>query len=483
MNNSKLVVTLQKLRPSDWKRFLDFLASPYHNRQGRLLELAKHLQDCLDSGRPDLLERHYLHQLLFDDKPFRLQAIKDQFSALQKLVRRFLALEHFREIPIQEKLFTLQQAQNRQMAALRRQQARSIEKLLSVSSEESEHTSVLQYQFLEREKEHLLQRRDRRSASQLLRQQINQLDAFYWKERLRLSAEWLSLDQVLQQKTSTAPLQEGWIALARELPHVQELSSVQLYSAIIAMLSRPFPDSEPFFLELIEGLQAGHLSNSSPTEIHSFFLFALNYCTARINSGNSRYYEYLFQLYEQMVAQELLLRQGALSQWTFINIVATGCHLQKFEWTLAFIHNHYTLLPTEQQLNALNYNLALLFFYQKAYDQALEYLPQVQYTDPYYALNSRVLQIRIFFEKQEWLLLDSLLERLRIYLLREKAIPAKRKQEVNELMRFTRQLAQLIEQPKGEQSKNTDLEVLRNEITAARVVMHRDWLLGVAKGR
>ena len=187
------------------------------------------------------------------------------------------------------------------------------------------------------------------------------------------------------------------------------------------------------------------------------------------------YYKSRFSIYELLDLHGRLIQNDTLSQWSFLNMVATACNLKKFKWVEIFIQNYLSYIPIHQQANVLAYNLALLSFYQKQFDQTIEHLHKVTFTDPYYSLNSRVLELRVFYEKQEWIVLDSLFERFRIYLLRNKDLSKQRKQGSQYFLKLMKLLAQLAQATVGER-QNKALFLL-DKIKNSKQLMHRTWLL------
>ena len=70
----------------------------------------------------------------------------------------------------------------------------------------------------------------------------------------------------------------------------------------------------------------------------------------------------------------------------------------------------------------MNYNLVDLYYYKKELGKALEYLHKVEYSDVFYALNSKEMLLKIYYEMNEEEALHNLLASFRIYLKRNKLI-------------------------------------------------------------
>ena len=81
----------------------------------------------------------------------------------------------------------------------------------------------------------------------------------------------------------------------------------------------------------------------------------------------------------------------------------------------------------------MNFNLARVSWYKKKYDDVLSYLNQVLYNDVWYNLNARTLLLAAYYELDEILPLESLLQSFNAWVRREKALTKVKKSEFKHL--------------------------------------------------
>ena len=148
-----------------------------------------------------------------------------------------------------------------------------------------------------------------------------------------------------------------------------------------------------------------------------------------------------------------------------------GLRLGDFDWVKNFIFDYQHQLDEKYRENAVSFNLANLYFYQKEYGEVLKLLQTVEYEDPSYNLNSKAILIATYFELEEIDSLTSLLASFDIYLRRNKEIPENRKQHYLNLIRFTRSLMRLAP------TETTELQKLRKKIDNTDGVVNKEWLL------
>ena len=220
------------------------------------------------------------------------------------------------------------------------------------------------------------------------------------------------------------------------------------------------------------GLLEKHGDLFPRNEAEFIYTTALNYCIKKLNQGSHQFLEEYFNVFVILLEKELLITDGELSPWHFRNIVTAALRLGKFEWTANFIKDSQSLLPASMKDNAVSFNLAMLYFYQKKHDKVIELLRSVEYDDLSYNLNSKSMLLQTYYELDEIEPLYSLMETFRTYLNRHKNFPASRRAPYLNLIKFTRQLTKIMPGDKEAIAKlKSDIEETKD---VASIVWLRD---------
>lgn len=197
---------------------------------------------------------------------------------------------------------------------------------------------------------------------------------------------------------------------------------------------------------------------------------ALNYCRRRINEGKKEFLTEYLEIYRFGLDRNLVFDDGKIDPLQFRNTILIALRHGDYEWTESYIENYQNRLPEKQRANAVNYNSATLYFYQKKYDDALGFLRDVEYENTTYNLNSKTMLLAIYYETGEGDVLDSLFDSTIAYLNRHKEIPEINRQAYRNLVLFTRRLTRLL--PGDERG----VEQLRADLAEQRYVASRPWL-------
>jgi hypothetical protein len=136
-----------------------------------------------------------------------------------------------------------------------------------------------------------------------------------------------------------------------------------------------------------------------------------------------------------------------------------------------FIHEYNIRLDEKYRDNAVTFNLAQLYFYKKDYPGVIAQLSQVEYEDITYNLNSKTLLMASYFELDELDALNSLLDTFRVYLNRNKKIPATRRKHYLNTISIVRKLARIRPGEKKE------IEKLHQEIEATQGIVSKNWII------
>ena len=145
--------------------------------------------------------------------------------------------------------------------------------------------------------------------------------------------------------------------------------------------------------------------------------------------------------------------------------------LGEYEWAENFLNQYGDKLPIDFRKNALSYNRALIFFYQKKYDKVISLLHSVEYDDLVYNLSSKSMLMAIYYEQDEYDALYFLADAFKAYLNRHKDINEKMRFNYMNYILFVRKLTKIMP------GDNKGIDSLRQEIKEAKGVASERWLI------
>lgn len=439
MKSSKLISALSHLSPKECKRFEAFIHSPFFNKNKRIQCLLQQLLKYSPAFEHPKLSKEELHAHCFVGSAYDEYQINNLFSALLQLLYRFLAQLQLEQDAPKEKEWLIAALLEREMHTHIPAQAKRLEKLLAKNGKQSFQHFQQQYQlsdYLDR----FFLTQGNRGFDPHLQTKSDQLDRHYICNKLRIACDMVSRNTVVNASYECHFLEDLQLAMEQEGLAVQEEPAIQIYQSCLQMLQIGATDDAYFQLK---ELLKQHLSIFPQEELRVLYNFALNFCVKRINSGNTRFYQEVLEVYRVLLEEKIILKNGYLTQWSFINIVTAGIRLQDYGWTEAFIHEHKSYLLPDQQANVSAYSLSSLHFEKEQYAAALQTLQGVEFTDAFYHMAAKIIQLKSYYILEEDEALLALIEASKKYLRRNKRLSTYQIQSNSHFVKLLLQLYQL----------------------------------------
>ncbi|MEO1517968.1 MAG: hypothetical protein AAFV95_23300 [Bacteroidota bacterium] len=474
MKNSRLLSYLKELNPKERKRFRDFVFSPYFNKNQKVRQLCEQLLRLAPAWDDKKLDRQLLYKALFPTEAFHKGRFNNLVSDLLHLLYDFLAQSRLETRPQLQRHLLLDEL-------LRRELHRDIERLARGYSQLQRQTKLRhidfyldEYQLYEKLDRHFFSK-GVRTYDENLQQKNDALDRFYLLSKLRMAADMTSRNLVVGSAYECHWLPDLLRHYSRWEGGGEERAVFEIYHQVLQMLQGK--EGEKAYGQA-KRLVVAHHHLFPQEELREVYIFILNYCIRQINSGNSRYFRELLDLYKAMLDSEVVFRNGYMPQWTFKNISTAGIRLKEFEWTEQFILRYQEQLLAEERPNAIAFNLAALYYAQKDYPRALSQLHNVEFINASYHLGAKLIQLKSYYELDESEAFLALIEASKKYISRNRQLSEHAKNANLNFLHFIRRLFQLkssqyrlrtVEFKKKERALSERLEQLQP-------LANKDWL-------
>lgn len=465
MENSKLYSLLTSLDKYEQNSCRKYIVSPYFNKNDNLVILYDSLIDHVNSARSKDLEKEWLWDKLNPSEAYNDVRFRKYCSDLLKLIEGFLAQQIYENDPLRRATFLIEAVGKRKISKLVNSTLSTARRISDKSDLRSAKFYFHQYQ-IEKNYYDLLEFEANRFVKSNIEETAKYLDHFYIAEKLRMYCAVLNQRSLISQEYQLLLIEEI-LSYLKELDLEDIPPPIALYYQVV--LTTIDSENLDHYFKLKSLLQE-HGLKFPKQEALQLYYSAINYCIRRINKSDQKFLEESFQLYNELIENEIIFINDELSPWDFKNIIVLALRLGKYQWTEGFILNYNHKLPEVSRENAVTYNLAQLYFYQKRYDKVIEQLQNVEYEDVSYNLNSKSMLIATYYEMDEIEPLYSLFESFRAYLNRHKDISNERRKNYSNLIRITKKLTKLS--PGDEKA----LEKIKAEMIQTKNIASANWL-------
>ena len=394
MNQNKLTAILGTLNQQELQKFDKFLRSPFFNENSDLSKLFDFLWEAAKKQEHQffLPDKEELWAKVFRKKPYQDATFRRMTSELTRLTLEFLAISRFRENALGPSIYSLQATREPQLKKHFEGVLRQITQIQAQSSLQEplyywQNTQIALLRHQQQEQDP-----NKPTHFEYLEKADYQLDCLYYCQKLKNYSDNLGYRKSLAIQSEVS-LPDGFLDKLAQSELLQEPLIKAYFLVAHTML---FPDKEGYFQDL-KGLIEQDGSLIAKNELRIVFIHLLNYCIlTKINAGETRYFQEIFSLYKTALQQEIIFEKGLLNPNHYKNIITVGLQVKAFDWVEEFTKTYTPKLPIELQKNALNFNLANIYFEKKDFQKVIEQLREVEYENLSYALGSKIILLKTY---------------------------------------------------------------------------------------
>ncbi len=473
MHNSKLLLLFKSLDKPKLKKLTDFSKNPYFNTNDKVSLLIKYIIKYAPDFEHDALSKAKCFKSIFPKEKFNDSKLRKVMSRTFKLVEQFILYQEIEQKEHLQEAILTQYYRVHNIDSLFGQKAKSWEqKNESLRIEEQyfqqyelayEQSNILSKQVLKK-----INKQDKIDYYNKLYETIQSLQHFFFFRILYL----YSTLQVYAFSINIATPKEEILTLIEQIDEniLKEHPFILFYYKTLLMLIHEDNDEHYQHLRQL-------LGNYKFEEKDKFFIVQLYktlelYCVRKIKRGEDEYYKELFELYMYELAHNLTFIEGDFMPVKYRNIVTAGLKVNQFDKVTEFIQTYSHQLPKELSEDLSNYSMSLVYFFQKEYEKALEFLHQVDNKgDLILKINIKRTLIMIYYELDEIDALDSSMNAFRTGMSRDEHVSNHRK---TSNQNFINVLYRLINTQLNDVEK---LRKIKAELETEKIIEERAWLL------
>jgi hypothetical protein len=461
MEKSKLVQLLLTFSKEELRELAKFAAAPFFNPRPEALKLLHILEKTFLAGKVLPPKEQVFHQL-FDQEKFDDHRVRMAMTALLQTAEKYLAVRDFLsdKSACQLRLSRVMRAKNLSAHAQAALQSGS-----HALEHRSERNAEYQFDFYQFQEEKYRATLDTPAASEADLQALSdQLDAAVLSRKL-----WQGCFLLAHQARYNAVCDFGF--LDQILPFAEKYShlpAVSVYWNCYRALTQPFEKQyfKAFKADLLE-----HDALFPPGELRDLYILAINFCTRRYNEGDQSFLRDQFDLYKIGFDKNYFRSEGVLSRFTYLNAATIGLVLREFEWVEILIKQQREHLAPAHRDSLFSFNMARLEYQKGNYGAALLLLQKAAYKETMLALAAKTIQLKIYYETDEYDLLESHLQAIAAFIRRKKVMGYHRENYLN-LLHFVRKLMEL--NPFSAKEK----KAFHEAVEQAKPLAEKEWLLG-----
>ncbi len=460
MEKSKLAQLLLTFSKEELRDLAKFAATPFFNPRPEAAALLKLFTKTVLAGKV-LPNKEQVFRYIFDKEQFDDHRVRMAMTALLQTTEKYLAVQDFLndkpayQLRLNQLLYTRSLPAHASTAwqngseALKRQEVRNAE---------------YHYDFYKFQEEKFRVTIDTPEAGAADLQALSdQLDVAVLSRKL-----WQGCFLLAHQARYNATCDFGF--LNQILPFAEkhlDLPAISIYYHCYQALTKP---SEGQHFQAFKKELLAHDALFPPDELRDLYILAINFCTRRYNEGDHSFLRDQFDLYKIGFGKNYFLSEGVLSRFTYLNAATSGLMLREFGWVEDLIKNHRQHLEPAYQESLFSFNMARLEYHKGNFGEALQLLQRAEYKEIMLSLAAKTIQLKIYYEMDEFDLLESHLQAISAFIRRKKVMGYHRANYLT-LVQFVRKLLEL--NPLNKKEK----QAFREAVEQAKPLAEKEWLL------
>jgi len=459
---SEIVRSLSKKEIRDLQKWLQ---SSAHNQRQDVVRLFDYLTKTLTNS-DESAEKEVAWQVVFPAQPYDDAYMRQVMYFLLKAIEEYLLFVDYTSDRVQYQIGLTRIYRRRKLEKAYAQAHR-----LGVQNLEGQplrnNYYLLNKFFLEQE-ESEWKMTNAQNAPVNLQETGDALEKWFAVEKLQICNEMLAHRNIYSTASYDMGLLEDTLSYFKRKNFLAEPAIGIHYYAYMSITD---PVEEQFF-EQFENLILNSSERSfNDTEVRTFYMTALNYCTGKVNQGILDYCYRALVFYRSGMEKGILLENNTINRYIFGNAVAFAVKVGEFDWAEKFVYDFQHLLEEKYCISTVNFNLSRIYFEKGDYDKAQELLTRFEYDYMYLNIIAKTMLLKIYYEKEETDALESLLESMRIYLQRKEALDPTRKVAYKNLISLMKKLVNRNPYSKSQSDK------IRNLIETTQPLAEKEWLL------
>ncbi len=450
------------LSAKELTNFGEYLGLKAFNRKGEFKAVYEHLS-VIKAIDFEKMDRELLFKIMFPNRPFDDQYLRNTCFKLQQLLQKFLLIEKIDLRRFSEQNTLLEIFRERELDDLFQQHLRKIKT-------GQDRQPLRDYSFYQ-QKFALLDTEDAYTVSQLRSQPTHfqeadkALEYHFILRKLRQACNLLGHQNLHSVEYDFGLLDQ--VLKYMETKKLDQKPVLDLYYNCYFSLAEPEEDAYFFKFRDLLSTQGNLLSLTETSEL---YLRLLNQYIRRINQGQNEYLEEVFDLYRSGIAQGYLMEGQYISRFIYRNAVFSGLKLKRFPAVFEFIHKYKNKLDKTYRDSTFYFCLTKYHYALGDLDAAVDLLEQYDYKDLISNLAAKTMLARIYYEREEHAVLEYFLISFTAFVKRKKGLGYHRASFLN-FISILKKMTRLRDYDPEARKK------LAERVASTNPLTERNWLL------
>ncbi len=477
MISSKAIDLVLTFSEEEFRKFGLYVNSPYFNNENIQVKFYTILKKYYPNFENRNFEKEKVFAKLYPGKKYNDGVMRNILSGMLGLAEEFLTIQNLQENEFNSKISLMRELSDRRMEKLFEKAEIEAQDILDKREAKNDSYYYDSYLLLSEQRSNKLKHKSSLYNTELfLTEMSNNLTISFLINILKSSTHMANTNlRMFQFDYNVSLVNELELYLDKESEKYKDITYIQYYYNAFK-LAKTKEEKYFFALKLIADSDYEKLTIS---EKGSIFTLLTNYCYYKINKGEISFRKEHFLIYKEKIERgDYKGEMHFLSHIQYLNVVITGLDAGEITWVEGFIERYKSELDNINMENTYNFSHALVNYYHKNYNEALNRAANVKTDDLSYKHQLKSFYLKIYYDMDETESFYSHVDSYKHFLTNEKHIPAATRDVLANYVLFTKKLFD-IKQNKTE--KDFEFFKIKKEIAENTLLVNKQWLLEKAE--
>ncbi len=470
MRESKLTEMVKGISPAEFKRFGEFLNSPYHNKSRKIIQLYELINFSYDEFDANTITNEKIAKAIFSGEGDKDQNVRTLISTFTSLLEEFLIVEELNNNALHGKTFLLKSLRDRNILKTFDMVSKEITEIQQKDFNRNTDYYYNEFTFKETWLNYHGEDLDM-DLDKSYQDMSDNADHLFIVTKLKV------LNTVISRKIlSGISIHKTYWAVENILKYIEkniddiEKNHPIIYSEFKILMMVLEPDTVKHFHDLEKHVFL-NIAKYNEEELEQVYYSLSNYCVNKIALGEDKFVNELYKIHSNFEKTGFYAKNKNLQYTDFIGVIICGLNMKHMKWVEHFFETYKGNIASEVKRDTINLSSALIAFQNKKYKDCVGFLSKVGYKYTYFYLKSKETLIKAYYELGEIESLEAVVDAAKHYLKRHKEMLS------IHYDRYILFLNYIINLMKLDKKQKPELKILMKKLDENRTTIAREWLI------
>lgn len=456
MQNYKIIVSLKALNKKEFKKFGEYVNSPYYNKNVHV----RKLYDSLSKYHPEFdnknLSIESIFSKVFPKEKYDYFKINNIISDLYKLFESYLFTIGFEKEKQFSKHILLRELSNRNLSDVYEKQESNYKKELSGLKVIDENYYFHLYKLYIESLNYNISKKP--TDYPLIIQ--NEFDSFLHYAVVSLLKLYMYMHHLKKQNKFdfNMVMFENFSAFVKE-NDFEDNPSYMVYKGI--MMLEIYKEKE-YFIKLKE-IKNKYVQKISSEDLQNVLIFMVAYCADAINKYDDEdFYREEFEVVKEIVERKIYNIDNIIYP-NLINIYKSACVVGEYEWSEKFLKEFDKSIPAKDRDNVLNFCYGYMNYRKRNFEKSLEFFAKTNFQWFILKMFVKTMTLRIYYETEMYEQAFAFIDTYKHYIQYDDKLLDEHRTAHNLFLKYTTSLIKL-KMDNSYKTKPFELKDLKNKI-------------------